>query len=109
MAAEVLIVDDDVRLSAMLADYLQAAGFQTRVAATGLSGLQEIARLAPDVVVLDVMLPDHDGFEICRRIRAGSNLPILMLYRQGRGDGPDCRIGARARMITFPSPSTRAN
>lgn len=83
MAAEVLIIDDDTRLSAMLSDYLRSAGFTTRSAATGSSGLQEIARKAPDAVILDVMLPDHDGFEICRRIRAGSGLPILMLTAKG--------------------------
>ncbi|MFM2280031.1 MAG: hypothetical protein RLZZ444_2262 [Pseudomonadota bacterium] len=81
--AEVLIIDDDTRLSAMLADYLQSAGFKTRTAATGDLGLQEIARRSPDAVILDVMLPDHDGFEICRRIRAGSSLPILMLTAKG--------------------------
>jgi len=83
MAAEVLIIDDDTRLAAMLSDYLRSAGFLTRSAATGISGLQEIARKAPDAVILDVMLPDHDGFEICRRIRAGSGLPILMLTAKG--------------------------
>src|SRR4051812_41308696 len=83
MAAEVLIIDDDTRLAAMLSDYLRSAGFATRSAATGISGLQEIARKAPDAVILDVMLPDHDGFEICRRIRAGSGLPILMLTAKG--------------------------
>lgn len=83
MAAEVLIIDDDTRLAAMLSDYLKAAGFSTRSAATGLSGLQEIARKAPDAVILDVMLPDHDGFELCRRIRAGSGLPVLMLTAKG--------------------------
>jgi two-component system phosphate regulon response regulator OmpR len=83
MAAEVLIIDDDTRLAAMLSDYLRSAGFSTRSAATGLSGLQEISRQAPDAVILDVMLPDHDGFEICRRIRAGSGLPVLMLTAKG--------------------------
>jgi two-component system phosphate regulon response regulator OmpR len=83
MAAEVLIIDDDTRLAAMLSDYLRSAGFSTRSAATGLTGLQEIARKAPDAVILDVMLPDHDGFEICRRIRAGSSLPVLMLTAKG--------------------------
>ena len=83
MAAEVLIIDDDTRLAAMLSDYLRSAGFSTRSAATGLSGLQEITRKAPDAVILDVMLPDHDGFEICRRIRASSSLPVLMLTAKG--------------------------
>jgi DNA-binding response OmpR family regulator len=83
MAAQILIIDDDTRLSAMLSDYLTAAGYQTRTAETGNSGLQSIARTTPDAVILDVMLPDLDGFEICRRIRAGSNLPILMLTAKG--------------------------
>jgi two-component system phosphate regulon response regulator OmpR len=83
MAAEVLIIDDDTRLAAMLSEYLRSAGFATRCAATGLAGLQEIARKAPDAVILDVMLPDHDGFEICRRIRAGSSVPVLMLTAKG--------------------------
>lgn len=91
MAAEVLIIDDDTRLSAMLADYLAASGFTIRTAATGNSGLQDIARRPPDAVILDVMLPDLDGFEICRRIRAKSSLPILMLT--ARGDETDRIVG----------------
>jgi|EndMetStandDraft_4_1072995.scaffolds.fasta_scaffold50751_2 two-component system phosphate regulon response regulator OmpR len=91
MAAEILIIDDDTRLSAMLADYLTTAGFQVRAAATGNLGLQEIARRPPDAVILDVMLPDLDGFEICRRIRSGSHLPILMLT--ARGDETDRVVG----------------
>lgn len=89
--AEILIIDDDTRLSAMLADYLSSSGFQVRTAATGSTGLQEIARRPPDAVILDVMLPDLDGFEICRRIRAGSNLPVLMLT--ARGDETDRIVG----------------
>lgn len=91
MAAEILIIDDDTRLSAMLADYLTAAGFVIRTAATGNTGLQEIARRTPDAVILDIMLPDLDGFEICRRIRANSNLSILMLT--ARGDETDRVVG----------------
>jgi len=91
MAAEILIIDDDTRLSAMLADYLTAAGFQVRTAATGNAGLQDIARRPPDALILDVMLPDLEGFEICRRIRANSNLPILMLT--ARGDETDRIVG----------------
>jgi DNA-binding response OmpR family regulator len=91
MAAEILIIDDDTRLSAMLADYLTAAGFHVRTAATGHAGLQDIARRPPDALILDVMLPDLEGFEICRRIRASSNLPILMLT--ARGDETDRIVG----------------
>jgi DNA-binding response OmpR family regulator len=91
MAAEILIIDDDTRLSAMLSDYLVTAGFSIRTAATGNSGLQEIARRPPDAVILDVMLPDFDGCEVCRRIRATSSLPILMLT--ARGDETDRIVG----------------
>ncbi|MGS1097583.1 response regulator [Aquamicrobium terrae] len=83
MADQILIVDDDTRLSAMLCDYLAGNGFAARAAATALAGLDEIRRRAPDAVILDVMLPDLDGFETCRRIRAGSDVPILMLTAKG--------------------------
>lgn len=83
MAEQILIVDDDTRLSAMLSDYLSGSGYATRTAASGLAGLEEIRRNPPDAVILDVMLPDLDGFETCRRIRATSDVPILMLTAKG--------------------------
>ncbi|RIK85163.1 MAG: DNA-binding response regulator [Hyphomicrobiales bacterium] len=83
MAEEILIVDDDTRLSAMLSDYLSGNGFTARTAASAHAGLDEIRRKTPDAVILDVMLPDLDGFETCRRIRAGSDVPILMLTAKG--------------------------
>ena len=83
MAEQILIVDDDTRLSAMLSDYLSDNGFAARTAASALEGIDEIRRKAPDAVILDVMLPDLDGFETCRRIRAGSDVPILMLTAKG--------------------------
>lgn len=83
MAEEILIVDDDTRLSAMLSDYLSGNGFTVRRAAASLAGLDEIRRKAPDAVILDIMLPDLDGFETCRRIRAFSDVPVLMLTAKG--------------------------
>lgn len=83
MAEQVLIVDDDTRLSAMLADYLAGNGYVAKTAATATAGLAELARHPPDAVILDVMLPDFDGFETCRRIRATSDVPILMLTAKG--------------------------
>ena len=83
MAADVLIIDDDTRLSAMLSDYLTNAGFSVRCAATGNMGLAELSRLPPAAVILDVMLPDSDGFEMCRKIRATNDVPILMLTAKG--------------------------
>ena len=83
MAEQVLVVDDDTRLSAMLADYLGGNGFAVHTAATATAGLADLTRRAPDAVILDVMLPDLDGFEACRRIRAISDVPILMLTAKG--------------------------
>ncbi len=76
MTADILIIDDDTRLTAMLEDYLRKQGFATRASATGKDGLAEIARTPPAVVILDLMLPDLDGFEVCRKVRATSDLPI---------------------------------
>lgn len=83
MADEILIVDDDTRLSAMLADYLAASGYVVRSAADGLGGLGELRRRPADAVILDVMLPDLDGFEVLRRLRTSSDVPVLMLTAKG--------------------------
>jgi DNA-binding response OmpR family regulator len=83
MADEVLIVDDDTRLAAMLSDYLGGNGFVVARAATGRSGVEAVRRRAPDAVILDIMLPDIDGFEACRQIRAFSDVPVLMLTAKG--------------------------
>ncbi|RVH07257.1 response regulator [Sinorhizobium meliloti] len=83
MAERVLIVDDDTRLSAMLSDYLSGNGYTVDTAATATVGIAELGRRNPDVVILDVMLPDIDGFETCRRIRAVSDVPVLMLTAKG--------------------------
>ncbi|MER8453824.1 response regulator [Mesorhizobium sp. M1428] len=84
MADQVLIVDDDRRLSAMLAEYLTGnGGFRVRTVNTAGAGIAEIARLAPAAVVLDVLLPDMDGFEALKRIRANSDVPVLMLTARG--------------------------
>ena len=83
MAEQVLIVDDDTRLSAMIADYLSGNGYVVHSAGNGLDGIAELSRRAPDAVILDVMLPDIDGLETCRRMRAVSDVPILMLTAKG--------------------------
>lgn len=91
MADTVLIVDDDTRLSAMLADYLSGNGYSVRAAATARAGVEEVARAAPGAVILDVMLPDFDGFEALRRIRVTSDVPVLMLT--AKGDETDRIVG----------------
>ena len=91
MAERILIIDDDARLSAMVCDYLAAAGFTVERRLTAHEGLDAVARSAPDAVILDLMLPDLDGFEVCRRLRAGSDVPILMLT--ARGEDTDRIVG----------------
>jgi two-component system phosphate regulon response regulator OmpR len=91
MSERVLIIDDDERLSEMLADYLAARGFQCERRADARTGLQALAQLQLDAVVLDVMLPDVDGFELCRQIRAQSDVAIVMLT--GRGEETDRIVG----------------
>ena len=91
MADRLLIIDDDARLATMVCDYLKAAGFEADRRGTGLDGLAAAEREAFDAVVLDVMLPDIDGFEVCRRLRAKSDIPILMLT--ARGDDLDRIVG----------------
>jgi DNA-binding response OmpR family regulator len=78
-----LIIDDDRELCAMLAEYLGPEGFQTLSAAAGPAGLELLGRSPVDLVVLDVMLPELSGFEVLRRIRAVSRVPVIMLTARG--------------------------
>jgi len=83
VAERLLIIDDDARLAAMVSDYLTAAGFVVERRSTGGEGLAALDGAAFDAVILDVMLPDIDGFEVCRTIRARAETPILMLTARG--------------------------
>jgi DNA-binding response OmpR family regulator len=81
--ASLLLIDDDQELCAMLVEYLGPEGFVAASAATGPAGLAQLARAPVDLVVLDVMLPELSGFEVLRRIRAGSRVPVIMLTARG--------------------------
>ena len=93
--ARVLLIEDDVRLAAMVADYLRPAGLDAAHAATGSAGLAELQRGAFDLVLLDLMLPDGDGLDVFRRIRAlrgaSAQTPVIMLT--ARGDPLDKVVG----------------
>ncbi len=91
MAERLLIIDDDARLAAMLSDYLSAAGFVVVRRFSGRDGLAALDSAAFDAVILDVMLPDIDGFEVCRTIRTRAQTPILMLT--ARGEDTDRIVG----------------
>jgi DNA-binding response OmpR family regulator len=75
----ILVVEDETSIASFVAMYLKNAGYTVRTSATGGDALTQVAAEAPDLVVLDLMLPDIDGVEICRRIRQRSDLPVLML------------------------------
>jgi DNA-binding response OmpR family regulator len=78
-----LVVDDDQELCAMLVEYLGPEGFALSTASTGPAGLEQLAQAPVDLVVLDVMLPELSGFEVLRRIRATSRVPVIMLTARG--------------------------
>jgi len=91
MAERVLMIDDDRRLAEMVSDYLGGAGFRLTLAPTAREGEALLKREAFDAVILDLMLPDADGLEVCRRLRTSNDLPILMLT--ARGEPMDRVIG----------------
>lgn len=80
MRYHVLIIDDDEKITSMLQRGLAFEGYRVSIANDAIDGLQHLAKEAPNVVILDVMMPQIDGWEVCRRIReSGSRVPILML------------------------------
>src|SRR6058998_3326514 len=91
MAERILLIEDDARLAEMVSEYLGEAGFRVSVARQGRSGLDRLAREPFDALVLDLMLPDMDGLEVCRQLRARSDVPLLMLT--ARGDAADRIVG----------------
>jgi two-component system, OmpR family, phosphate regulon response regulator OmpR len=91
---KVLLIDDDARLTAMLSEYLTAAGFEVATAGSLQAGRQFLGGGDPDLLVLDLMLPDGDGLDFCRELRADSRtrrLPVLML--SARGESMDRILG----------------
>jgi two-component system response regulator ResD len=86
-AMKILVIEDEANIAQLIRLYLEQAGYSVSVASDGVAGLELHAREHPDLVILDLMLPMMDGMEVCRRIRAWANTPILMLTaRQGEED-----------------------
>lgn len=79
----VLLIDDDERLNALLTTYLQRFGVTVRAVTHPERGLRALKTDPPDIIILDVMLPDVDGFTLCRRIRESSQIPIVILTARG--------------------------
>jgi len=86
-----LVIEDDPDIGALLAEFLSREGYDVRTIETGRLATQTVASFAPALVVLDVMLPGEDGFSVCRRIRAESSVPIIMLT--ARSDDVDKIVG----------------
>ncbi|GMU59973.1 MAG: DNA-binding response regulator [Myxococcaceae bacterium] len=91
MASRVLLIDDDERLPELLSSYLAQSGVTLAHAPDGARGLVMLEQGAYDAVLLDVMMPGMDGLEVCRRIRAKSQVPVIMLT--ARGDETDRVVG----------------
>ena len=91
MSATILIVEDESRLASILEDYLRREHFRTERAADGKRALELWRAARPDLILLDVMLPELDGFEVARVVRAESNTPIIMLT--ARDDELDKLLG----------------
>src|SRR3954447_16235317 len=121
----VLVVDDDAALAEMLGIVLRSEGFEAAFVADGDSAMDVFRSFKPDLVLLDIMLPGADGMEVCRRIRAESGVPIVMLTARtdtvdvvvGLESGADdyvvkpfkpkelvARVRARLRSTNEPSP-----
>src|ERR1700759_928565 len=92
--ATVLLVEDDPAARPGLELALRRLGYGVRAAGTGEAALRDVRDVAADVVVLDVMLPGVDGFEVCRRLRRDSDIPVIMLT--ARGDDLDVVGGLEA-------------
>jgi len=127
MAARILIVDDEPNILTTLVPLVRARGYEVFSAMTGRAALETLERDKPDLIVLDLGLPDIDGVEVCRLVRETSNVPILVLSARGAENdkvaaldagaddyvtkpfGTDellARIRATLRRIENPSPAT---
>jgi DNA-binding response OmpR family regulator len=83
MNPRVLVVEDDETVAEVVIAYLRRAGYEVEHATDGQAALDAVARARPDLVILDLMLPGIDGIEVCRRLRAGGQLPVIMLTALG--------------------------
>jgi two-component system OmpR family response regulator len=81
--SRVLIIDDDERLNTLLTEYLGKFGYSVRAATRPSAGLRTLKSDPPDLVILDVMLPEMDGLAVCRKIRESSKVPVIMLTARG--------------------------
>lgn len=83
MDSKILVVDDDPNICELLRVYLENEGYEVKTANDGVEGISYFKMYSPDLVLLDIMLPRKDGWEVCRQIRKNSNVPIVMITAKG--------------------------
>lgn len=83
MMTKVLVIDDDVTICELLRMYLEKEGYEVCTANDGVAGIDAFRRCSPDIVLLDVMMPKKDGWQVCREIREHSATPIIMITAKG--------------------------
>ncbi len=96
MSNKILVVDDDLHICELLKLYLENENYTVYVANDGQSAVDIFAAKAPDLVLLDIMLPKMDGWQVCREIRKSSSVPIIML--SAKGETFDKVLGLEAQM-----------
>lgn len=84
MNNKILVVDDEPRVSHLVTEVLTAAGYEVVVAATGVTAIEMVALEQPDLVLLDILLPQMDGYQVCSRLREFSDVPVIMLTAKAR-------------------------
>lgn len=110
MAHSMLVVEDEPNVVLSLRVLMERAGFDVRVAGDGAAALREVERAPPDVMLLDVMLPERDGYDVCRTVRANpdwSGVRIVMLTAKGRDADRDRGLAAGADAYVTKPFSTR--
>jgi len=83
MKKKILVIDDDQKLNQLLKDYLAKFGFTVTAYTHPQQGLKALKQDLPDLIILDIMLPEMDGFEACKKIRQDYSVPIIMLTARG--------------------------
>ena len=98
-SGKILIVDDDTNICELLRLYIEKEGFEASIANDGETALKMFDSVKPDLILLDIMLPGLDGWQVCREIRKKSNRPHHHAHRQGRGVRQGAGPGAGRRRL----------
>jgi two-component system alkaline phosphatase synthesis response regulator PhoP len=114
MASKILIIEDDISTSQFLSYTVEQEGYQVLVALDGIDGLKKALTEKPDLIILDVMLPGLDGFELCHRLRTHAptaDIPVLMLSAKAQDADKSAalKVGANYYMLKPADPAKIVN